>query len=69
MTTNDIEKLQIVATTKNDEHLFISIDDNLMSILLPFLVESGAKFIKLKDELFENYSLSELVYDGERQEN
>lgn len=61
MTTKDITSLQIIATTKDEEHLFISIDDNLMSILLPFLVESGAKFIKLKDELFVNYSLKELI--------
>jgi len=57
MTSNDIEKLQIIATIKDGQHLIAISDDK---ILIKFVV-SLCKFMKLKDELFAQCSLKELI--------
>ena len=60
MTTNDIEKLQIVATTKDGDYII----STSSSRALIDLVASMCVFHKVKKELFEEYSLTELT-DGQ----
>jgi hypothetical protein len=60
MTTNDIEKLQIVATTTEGEYLLTTSS----SRALIDLVAAMCEFHKVKKELFEEYSLTELT-DGQ----
>lgn len=59
MTTNDIEKLQIVATTKDGEYLITTSSNRALIDLVATMYE----FHKVKKELFEEYSLTELT-DG-----
>ena len=59
MTAADIEKVQILATTKDGQHLMALSDDR---ILINCIV-SWCQFAKLKDELFEQCSLKELMAD------
>lgn len=60
MTTKDIEKLQIVATTKDGDYLI----STSSSRTLIDLVAAMCEFHKAKKELFEEYSLTELT-DGQ----
>lgn len=61
MTNDDITKVQIIAECKNGQHL-ISVSDD--KILIRCIVE-WCKFMKLKEELFEQCSLKELIIDQE----
>lgn len=60
MTTNDIEKLQIVATTKDREYLITTSNNRALIDLVATMCE----FHKVKKELFEEHSLTELI-DGQ----
>lgn len=62
MTSNDIEKLQIVATTKDGEYLLTITQNHAVINLIASLCE----FHKLDKELFEEYSLTELTIGGEK---
>lgn len=57
MTSNDIKQLQIIATTKDGQHFLATTDDK---ILIPFTA-SLCQFIKLKDDIFEQVSLKQLM--------
>ncbi len=59
MTTNDIEKLTIMATTKDGDYLI----STSSSRPLIDLVAAMCEFHKVKKELFAEYSLTELT-DG-----
>lgn len=61
MTNDDITKVQIIAECKDGRHL-ISVSDD--KILIRCIVE-WCKFMKLKEELFEQCSLKELIIDQE----
>ena len=57
MTSNDIKSVQIIATTKDGKHIMAISEDK-------FLIKTIAvccKFVKLKDELFEQCSLKEIM--------
>ena len=57
MTSNDIKQIQIIATTKDGQHLLATTDD---AILIQFAA-SLCQFYKLKDDVFEQLPLKELV--------
>lgn len=57
MTSNDIKSVQIIATTKDGKHIMAVSDDK---ILIRCIAE-WCKFVKLKDELFEQCSLKEIM--------
>ena len=57
MTSNDIKQLQIIATTKDGQHCLTTTDD---AILIQF-VASLCKFMRLKDDMFEQITLKELM--------
>ena len=57
MTSNDITKVQIIAECKDGQHL-ISVSDD--KILIRCIAE-WCKFMLLKEELFGQYSLKELI--------
>ncbi len=57
MTSNDIERVQIIATTKDNEHIMAISDDK---VLIRCIVE-WCQFFRLKDELFEDCSLKEII--------
>lgn len=57
MTSDNITKLQIIATVDDGTHLMAVSDDK---ILIRFVTEL-CQFMKLKDDLFEECSLKELV--------
>ena len=57
MTSNDIKEVQIIATLKNGQHLIALSEDK---ILIQCIVV-WCKFMKLKDELFAQCSLKELI--------
>ena len=59
MTSDDIKSVQIIATTKDDKHLMAVSDEKL----LIWYISYCCKFAKLKDELFEQCSLKELIDD------
>ena len=60
MTSRDIEKVQILAITKDGQHLMaISEDRFLIDAIVSF-----CKFARLKDDLFAQCSLKELIDDG-----
>jgi hypothetical protein len=59
MTSDDIQSVQIIATTKDGKHIMAVSDDK---ILIRCIAE-WCKFVKLKDELFEQCSLKELIGD------
>lgn len=61
MTSNDITKVQIIAECEDGQHL-ISVSDD--KILIRCIAE-WCKFMKLKEELFEQCSLKELIIDQE----
>ena len=59
MTTDDIKSVQIIVTTKDGKHLMAVSDEK------PLICNIAAccKFAKLKDELFEQCSLKEIMED------
>lgn len=57
MTTDDIESVQIIATTKEGQHLLAVSDEKP----LIWHIAACCQFAKLKEELFEQYSLKELM--------
>jgi len=57
MTSNDIEKAQIILTTKDGQHLMAVSDDR---ILIAFITEM-CKFVKLKNDIFEECNLKESI--------
>ena len=57
MTSADIKSVQIIATTKDGQHLISLSEDK---ILIRCIAE-WCKFMKLKDELFGQCSLKELI--------
>ena len=57
MTTNDIQSVQIIATTKDSKHLIAVSED----IILINCIASWCQFIKLKDEVFAQCSLKEIM--------
>ena len=59
MTSDDIKSVQIIATTKEGKHIMAVSDEKA---LIRYIV-SCCKFAKLKDELFEQCSLKELIDD------
>ena len=57
MTSDNITKLQILATIDDGTHLMAITDDK---ILIRFVAEL-CQFVKLKEDLFEQCSLKELI--------
>lgn len=57
MTSDNITKLQILATMDDGTHLMAITDDK---ILIRFVSEL-CQFVRLKEDLFEQCSLKELV--------
>lgn len=57
MTSDNITKLQILATIDDGTHLMAITDDK---ILIRFAAEL-CQFVKIKEDLFEQCSLKELV--------
>lgn len=57
MTSDDIKSVQIIATTKDGKHIMAVSDDE---ILIRCIAE-WCQFIRLKEELFEQCSLKELI--------
>jgi hypothetical protein len=57
MTSDDIKSVQIIATTKDGQHLMSLSEDK---ILIRCIAE-WCQFMKLKEELFEQCSLKELI--------
>ena len=61
MTSDDIKSVQIIATCKDGQHLMALSDDK---VLIRCIVE-WCQFMRLKDELFEQCSLKELIKEGD----
>lgn len=61
MTSDDIKKIQIIATTKDGQHIMALSEDKI----LIRCIAKWCQFFKLKDELFEQCSISELIAPGE----
>ena len=59
MTSDDIKSVQIIATTNDGKHIMAVSDEKS----LIWHIVSCCKFAKLKDELFEQCSLKELIDD------
>ena len=59
MTSNDITQVQIIATTNDGKHIMAVSDEKP----LIWHIVACCKFAKLKDELFEQCSLKELIDD------
>lgn len=57
MTSDDIKSVQIIATTNDGKHIMAVSDDK---ILIRCIAE-WCKFVKLKDELFEQCSIKEIM--------
>lgn len=57
MTSNDIKSVQIIATTKDGRHILAMSDEKP----LIWHIASCCKFVRLKDELFEQCSLKDLL--------
>ena len=57
MTSDDIKSVQIIATTKDGKHIMAVSDEKP----LIWHIVSCCKFAKLKDELFEQCSLTEIM--------
>jgi len=60
ITNEDIQKVQIIATCKDGQHL-ISVSDD--EILIRCIVE-WCRFMRLKEKLFAECSLKELITDN-----
>lgn len=63
MTTADIKKVQILATTKDGQHIMAVSDDKV----LIQCIASWCQFFKMKDELFEQCSIKELIAQDEKE--
>lgn len=61
MTSDDIQSVQIIATCKDGQHIMAVSDDK---ILIRCIAE-WCQFIRLKEELFEQCSLKELIADDD----
>ena len=59
MTSDDITQVQIIATTKDGKHIMAVSDERP----LMWYIAYWCKFMELKDELFEQCSLKELIDD------
>ena len=59
MTSDDIKSVQIIATTKDGKHIMAVSDDK---ILIRCIAE-WCKFIMLKEDVFEQCSLKEIMED------
>ena len=59
MTSADIKSVQIIATTNDGKHIMAVSDEKLLIWYITYC----CKFVKLKDELFEQCSLKELIDD------
>ena len=59
MTSDDIKSVQIIATTKDGKYIMAVSNEKP----LIWYIASCCKFAKLKDELFEQCSLKELIDD------
>jgi len=57
MTSNDIKSVQIIATTNDGKHIMAVSDEKP----LIWHIAACCKFAKLKDELFEQCSLKEIM--------
>ena len=57
MTSNDIKSVQIIATLRDGKHL-LAVSDKEPLI---WHIAACCKFAKLKDELFEQCSLKEIM--------
>ncbi len=57
MTTNDIKSVQIIATTKDGKHIMAVSED----IILIQCIAQWCQFVKLKDELFAECALKEIM--------
>lgn len=57
MTSDDIKSVQIIATTNDGKHIMAVSDDE---ILIRCIAE-WCKFVKLREELFEQCSLKEIM--------
>lgn len=57
MTPDDIKSVQIIATTNDGKHIMAVSDEKP----LIWHIAACCKFAKLKEELFEQYSLKELI--------
>lgn len=57
MTSDDIKSVQIIATTQDGRHILAMSDEKP----LIWHIASCCKFVRLKDELFEQCSLKELL--------
>lgn len=60
MTTNDIKDVQIIAKTHDGEYIISKTDDKIIINMLA----SFCQFVKLDKKLFTEYSLEELLVDG-----
>ena len=59
MTSDDIKSVQIIATTKDGKHIMAMSDERPLIWHIAYC----CKFAKLKEELFEQCSLKELIDD------
>lgn len=59
MTTNDIEQVQITATTKDGKHLIAVSKDKI----LINCIASWCQFVQLKEDLFEEVLLKTFMED------
>ena len=57
MTSNEITQVQIIATTNDGKHIMAVSDEKP----LIWHIAACCKFVKLKDELFEQCSLKEIT--------
>ena len=57
MTSNDISKIQIIATMRDDSHIIAFSEDPM----LIKIIVSYCKFAKLNDTLFGQVSLKEIM--------
>lgn len=57
MTSDDIQSVQIIATTKDGKHIMAVSDERP----LIWHIAYTCKFAKLKEELFEQCSLKEIM--------
>lgn len=60
MTTDDIKDVQIIAKTHDGEYIISKTDDKIIINMLAEFCE----FVKLDKNLFTEYSLEELLTDG-----
>ncbi len=59
MTSDDIQSVQIIATCKDGQHIMALSDDK---VLIRCIAE-WCQFMQMKEELFEQCSLKELIVD------